>query len=83
MDDLVVDLLGLDAPAIEHGVWIDIVRRLKSPSGRVDIGVVGKYIELQDAYKSFHESLTTQALPMIVRLILCVSMRRPWNSLKV
>ena len=58
MDDLVVDLLGLDAPAIEHSVWIDIVRRLKSPSGRVDIGVVGKYIELQDAYKSVYESLT-------------------------
>ena len=58
MDDLVVDLLGLDAPAIEHSIWIDIVRRLKSPSGRVDIGVVGKYIELQDAYKSVYESLT-------------------------
>jgi len=58
MDDLVVDLLGLDAPAIEHSVWVDIVRRLKSPSGRVDIGVVGKYIELQDAYKSVYESLT-------------------------
>ena len=58
MDDLVVDLLGLDAPAIEHSVWIDIVRRLKSPSGRVDIGVVGKYIELQDAYKSVYESLS-------------------------
>ena len=57
MDDLVVDLLGLDAPAIEHSVWIDIVRRLKSPSGRVDIGVVGKYIELQDAYKSVYESI--------------------------
>ena len=58
MDDLVVDLLGLDAPSIENSVWIDIVRRLKSPSGRVDIGVVGKYIELQDAYKSVYESLT-------------------------
>ncbi len=58
MDDLVVDLLGLEAPPIEHSVWIDIVRRLKSPSERVDIGVVGKYIELQDAYKSVYESLT-------------------------
>ena len=58
MDDLVVDLLGLDAPAKEHSVWVDIVRRLKSPSGRVDVGVVGKYIELQDAYKSVYESLT-------------------------
>lgn len=58
MDDLVVERLGLDAPQIEHSVWVDIVRRLKSPSERVDIGVVGKYIELQDAYKSVYESLT-------------------------
>ncbi len=58
LDNLVVDLLGLDAPPIEHSVWIDIVRRLKSPSGRVDIGLVGKYVELQDAYKSVYESLT-------------------------
>lgn len=58
MDDLVVDLLGLDAPKAERSVWVDIVRRLKSPSDRVDIGVVGKYIELQDAYKSVYEALT-------------------------
>jgi CTP synthase len=58
MDDLVVERLGLDAPQIEHSVWVDIVRRLKSPSERVNIGVVGKYIELQDAYKSVYESLT-------------------------
>ena len=58
MDDLVVERLGLDAPPTEHSVWVDIVRRLKSPSERVDIGVVGKYIELQDAYKSVYESLT-------------------------
>ena len=62
MDDLVVELLGLDAPPIEHSVWIDIVRRLKSPAERVDIGVVGKYIELQDAYKSVYESLTHAAI---------------------
>ncbi|MGY8696723.1 MAG: CTP synthetase, partial [Verrucomicrobiia bacterium] len=55
---LVVERLDLDAPPIVHSVWIDIVRRLKSPSERVDIGVVGKYIELQDAYKSVYESLT-------------------------
>ena len=58
LDDLVVERLDLDAPPIVHSVWIDIVRRLKSPSERVDIGVVGKYIELQDAYKSVYESLT-------------------------
>ena len=33
-------------------------RRLKAPSHKVEIGVVGKYIELQDAYKSVYESIT-------------------------
>jgi len=58
LDDLVVDLLRLDAPRTAKSEWVDIVRRLKSPSTRVDIAVVGKYIELQDAYKSVYESLT-------------------------
>lgn len=58
MDDLVVDLLKLDAPPAKESIWVDIVRRLKSPSKRVTIGVVGKYIELQDAYKSVYESIT-------------------------
>jgi CTP synthase len=36
--------------------WREIVRRLLEPKHRVRIGVVGKYIELQDAYKSVYES---------------------------
>jgi len=58
VDDLVVEGLSLDAPSSERNEWADVVRRLKSPAERVDIGVVGKYIELQDAYKSVYESLT-------------------------
>ena len=38
-------------------IWHDVVRRLKAPIHRVEIGVVGKYIELQDAYKSVYESI--------------------------
>lgn len=58
IDDLVVDHLNLDAPDSEMKVWHDVVRRLKAPSHKVEIGVVGKYIELQDAYKSVYESIT-------------------------
>ena len=58
LDELVVEHLGLEAPARPMAEWNDVVRRLKSPSHRVDVGVVGKYIELQDAYKSVYESLT-------------------------
>ena len=57
LDDIVIDLLHLDVPdKIEDG-WKDVVRRLKFPANTVNIGVVGKYIELQDAYKSVYESL--------------------------
>ena len=38
-------------------IWHDVVRRLKAPTHKVEIGVVGKYIELQDAYKSVYESI--------------------------
>ncbi len=58
MDDLVVDLLGLKAPPNPKNIWVGILRRIKAPRYEVTIGVVGKYIELQDAYKSVYESIT-------------------------
>jgi len=58
LDNLVVKMMRMDAPAKPITVWLDVVRRLKNPSCHVSIGVVGKYIELQDAYKSVYESLT-------------------------
>lgn len=58
LDTLVVK--GLHLPDRPHDIkiWQDVVRRLKYPAHEVCIGVVGKYIELQDAYKSVYESLT-------------------------
>ena len=58
MDQLVCDLLGIRARANPKNIWADIVDRIKSPKHTVNIGVVGKYIELQDAYKSVYESLS-------------------------
>jgi CTP synthase len=58
MDDLVIDLFGLKNPPPEKNIWNEIVRRVKNPAHEVTIGVVGKYIELQDAYKSVYESVT-------------------------
>jgi CTP synthase len=37
--------------------WQDIIRKLIAPQHRLRIGVVGKYIELQDAYKSVYEAI--------------------------
>jgi len=42
--------------------WEDMVHRIKTPSRRVEIALVGKYVELHDAYMSVSESLTHAAL---------------------
>jgi CTP synthase len=57
MDDLVCKHLQLDAPPANMTHWQEIIRKLVAPQHRVRIGVVGKYIELQDAYKSVYESI--------------------------
>ncbi len=58
LDQLVVQQLGLKARPNPKNIWAEVVRRIKSPKHEVKIGVVGKYIELQDAYKSVYESLS-------------------------
>ncbi len=45
------------APQPDLTKWTEIVKRLKAPDGEVTIGVVGKYTELKDAYKSLIEAL--------------------------
>jgi CTP synthase len=57
MDELVLDLFGFRLPAPKRNIWVEIVRRICHPTHEVTIGVVGKYIELQDAYKSVYESI--------------------------
>ena len=58
LDDLVVEMLDLKAPRNPKNIWAEILRRIQSPRHEVTVGVVGKYIELQDAYKSVYESIT-------------------------
>jgi CTP synthase len=57
LDDLVCRLLHLDTPVANMSHWQEIIRKLIAPQHRVRIGVVGKYIELQDAYKSVYEAV--------------------------
>lgn len=58
LDDNVCRLLGLTTPQPDLARWRSFVQRVVHPSHHVRIGVVGKYIELQDAYKSIYEALT-------------------------
>src|SRR2546421_5130703 len=57
LDDLVCDRLRLDVPPANMSHWQEILRKLIAPQHRVRIGVVGKYIELNDAYKSVYEAI--------------------------
>ncbi|MBT4964763.1 MAG: CTP synthase, partial [Alphaproteobacteria bacterium] len=47
-----------DAPELDLTRWNEIVERVTQPEGEVNIAVVGKYVGLQDAYKSLAEALT-------------------------
>ncbi|MEN8774894.1 MAG: CTP synthase [Akkermansiaceae bacterium] len=58
IDRLVCDTLGLKSESPDLSKWQGFVDRLVNPSKITSIAVVGKYIELNDAYKSIYESLT-------------------------
>ncbi len=57
LDDLGCRVLNLTVPPANMAHWQEIIRKLIAPQHRVRIGVVGKYIELQDAYKSVYEAI--------------------------
>ncbi|MDF8334097.1 CTP synthase [Novosphingobium cyanobacteriorum] len=57
LDNEVLRHFGLTAPDPDLARWDDIVDRYQNPEGEVTIGVVGKYVGLQDAYKSLNEAL--------------------------
>ncbi|PLW95430.1 MAG: CTP synthase [Marinilabiliales bacterium] len=58
LDEVVLKKIGLptDKPTDLVG-WEDFLNRLKNPKGKTKIGLIGKYVELKDSYKSILESL--------------------------
>jgi CTP synthase len=57
LDEIAVRKLQIDNFAVpELGRWRTFLERIKNPSHEVDIVLVGKYVELQDAYKSIQEA---------------------------
>ena len=57
MDETLLDLLNLPHYDRDISKWQQLVRRSRNPKHRVKIGIVGKYVELADAYKSLNEAL--------------------------
>ena len=57
VDDIVLDRLRLPAGPRNLRPWKDMLHRLRNPRDRVSIGVVGKYVDYEDSYKSLKEAL--------------------------
>lgn len=59
LDQAVLDAFGINpAPQPKLAIWKDVSERVHNPEGDVKIAIVGKYTQLEDAYKSIKEALT-------------------------
>ena len=59
LDQAVLDAFGISpAPRPNLAIWEDVVDRVHNPDGEVRVAIVGKYTQLEDAYKSIAEALT-------------------------
>ncbi len=57
LDDIVIDKLRLNAPPTDLSEWRAVVAAKQNPEAVVDIGMVGKYVQIRDSYISLNESL--------------------------
>lgn len=57
LPQLVIDHLNLKCNSLDLSEWRSIVEKVKNPQGKVTVALVGKYVELKDAYMSVAESL--------------------------
>jgi CTP synthase len=70
LDELIVEKLGLRARELEIGDWRALLHRIKNPTHEVAIGVVGKYIDHNDAYKSVYEALVHAGISLSTRVLI-------------
>jgi CTP synthase len=71
LDDRIVEALGLHCSSNDLKTWETIIKRIKHPSNAVMIALVGKYIDLKEAYKSLCEALTHGGIANDVRVNIC------------
>ena len=68
VDTLVLKYLRMDAREPDLSRWKDVVHRAYHPLDEVSIGIVGKYVEYEDSYKSLKEALVHGALAHNLKL---------------
>jgi CTP synthase len=69
VDTLALRYLHIDAKDRDLKQWEDIVHRVYNPKDEVTIGIVGKYVEYEDSYKSLKEALVHGALAHNLKLV--------------
>ena len=57
LDEIVVDLLRMDCPPVDLSEWEAVVEAQRNPQHKIKLYMVGKYMDLLDAYKSLNEAL--------------------------
>ena len=70
LDDRLVETLNIWTRAPRMEVWEKLGVRIKNPKDRVEIGIVGKYVDLRESYKSLHEALVHGGLANEVQVAL-------------
>ncbi len=70
LDVEILRLLHIDAPARDMSQWHELLQRIRKPQGEVRIAVVGKYVQLEDAYKSLRDALMHGGLAFTRRTVI-------------
>ena len=68
VDTLILRYLHLEAKDRDLKEWDELVHRIYNPKAEVTIGIVGKYVEYEDSYKSLKEALVHGALAHNLKL---------------
>ena len=68
LDAILLDLLEMTEDTCDLSLWEKLIHTMEDPAGEVTIGIVGKYVEYEDSYKSLSEALRHGGLPHQTRV---------------
>jgi CTP synthase len=71
LDQVILKKMGVESRHAKLDPWRSMMERFRAQEGEVRIGIVGKYMELHDAYKSLYEALFHAGLANAVHVELC------------
>ncbi len=70
VDEKIVELLGMWTSSPNMKAWDRMLHRIKHPTHEVRIGMVGKYVDLKESYKSLNEALVHGGAHQSIRVVL-------------